>query len=475
MTNSTTLSTVTMPSTNEDLTPTQWAHNSIANLQWDLAKYVGIFKGVLTYYTSGPDQPSWKLVPQATISALRTMGPISTKATLKHYREYTNKLSVTKCSTVSSIKTVIPDEFRAFAHSLVRSRLVPELGEEIFDTQNDWKNSGPLEAEWLIPQKIELNSNQPILLYFHGGGFYEGAFSTYREPIGKLVTQAGILGLGLSYRLAPEFTFPCQLEDALATILYLTSDTNSGFGSNLNKIIVAGDSSGGHLTSILFHFMRDAGLGKLAGGLLWSPLLDATHSQPSTRELEHSDFLEAFNYISPGEDRLTVDNNPCFKLTYQGSSDEIRARMNRDGHYLCKIEHINHPLMSPLCDTNFSDLPTMLIQTGNGELLRDEAYLYAKKIYQSLTPENSDQIKLQLFDEMPHAFMVIPGFTKDLTCLNEALKFINKCLGLDNQPESKSSLRQFECYLVNTKGEINNFDPEFRAAEVPTWTQANPK
>ncbi|KXN66429.1 alpha/beta-hydrolase, partial [Conidiobolus coronatus NRRL 28638] len=222
------------------------------------------------------------------------------------------------------------------------------------------------------------NSSHSVLLYFHGGGFYEGAFSTYREPVGKLVTQAGVLGLGLSYRLAPEFTFPCQLEDALATILYLTTDTtNSGFGSELSKIIVAGDSSGGHLTSILFHFMRDARLGKLAGGLLWSPLLDATHSQPSTRELEHSDFLEAFNYISPSKDRLT-------------------------------IEHINHPLMSPLCDTNFSDLPPMLIQTGNAELLRDEAYVYAKKIYESLTSRNSDQIKLQLFDEMPHAFMVIP-------------------------------------------------------------------
>ncbi|KXN66543.1 hypothetical protein CONCODRAFT_11588 [Conidiobolus coronatus NRRL 28638] len=217
--------------------------------------------------------------------------------------------------------------------------------------------------------------------------------------------------------------------------------------------------------------MRDRSLGKLAGGILWSPVLDLTRSQPSARNPNIKDFLEPFWRISPG-DCLTVDNDPTFKLLYSGTTKKIRDRMNRDGHYLCKIEHINHPLVSPLCDHNFSNLPPLLIQSGMSEVFRDEAYLYAKKIYKSLNAKNSGNIKLQLFEEMPHCFMIVPGFDKDENCLREALIFIRKCLEcgeLGNGEGEEKRGGNFECYLVNTKNEIKSYTPNFKVASIPTW------
>lgn len=452
----------------------QYFKNKLISLKWYLAMYKGIARGIITYYTRGPEYPSWSLKSQSIIHALKAMDKVDVYPSLKFYRDHGNKLTTSTCNSTTSKKSKIPRKFRALAHKLVKYYLEPRLGSEIFDSLNHWDNSKPLEIEWLVPKNLELNAKTPILVYFHGGGFFEGSFSTYREPVGKLVSRAGILGLGLNYRLAPEFTFPCQLEDALATIIYLTSNTsNSGFGSSLNKIIAMGDSSGGHLVSILSHYMRDQNLGKLSGSVLWSPVLDITRSQLSARDPNTKDFLEPFWRILPGN-RLTVDNDPSFRLLYNGTTKEIRDRMDRDGHYLCKIEHVNYPLVSPFCDSDFSNLPPMLIQTGMSEVFRDEAYLYAKKIYNSQCTKNSENIKIQLFEEMPHCFMMVPGFDKEENCLREALKFIRKCLELDQLGDSEGSNKssgRFECYIVNTKSEIRHYVPDFKLDPISarTW------
>ncbi|KXN65129.1 hypothetical protein CONCODRAFT_13391 [Conidiobolus coronatus NRRL 28638] len=153
----------------------QYLKNKIISLKWSLAKYKGIANGILTYYTRGPDLPSWSLKSQATVHALKAMDKVKVYPSLKFYRDHGNKLTTSTCNTTELKKSKIPKEFRALAHNLVKSYLEPRLGSEIFDSLNHWENSEPLEIEWLIPHNLELNAENPILLYFHGGGFFEGA------------------------------------------------------------------------------------------------------------------------------------------------------------------------------------------------------------------------------------------------------------------------------------------------------------
>lgn len=80
-----------------------------------------------------------------------------------------------------------------------------------------------------------------------------------------------------SYRLAPQFPFPCQLHDALTAYLYLTEEAQI----QPSQIIVSGDSAGGGTALALLCVLRDRGLPMPAGGCLISPWLDMTHSFPS--------------------------------------------------------------------------------------------------------------------------------------------------------------------------------------------------
>jgi hypothetical protein len=101
----------------------------------------------------------------------------------------------------------------------------------------------------------------------------------------------------VDYRLAPQFPFPCAIQDVLAAcqceilvdsrnLLSILSDLyliQPPIGAshrpvNPNKVIISGDSAGGGLALALLQVIRDATLPLPAGGVLVSPWCDLTHS-----------------------------------------------------------------------------------------------------------------------------------------------------------------------------------------------------
>src|SRR5271154_72315 len=77
------------------------------------------------------------------------------------------------------------------------------------------------------------------------------------------------------YRLAPQFPFPCGLQDCLAAYLYLLTVQEP------SEVILAGDSSGGGMIVSMLVTLRDQGLPLPAGAAPISPWADLTHSFPS--------------------------------------------------------------------------------------------------------------------------------------------------------------------------------------------------
>ena len=61
--------------------------------------------------------------------------------------------------------------------------------------------------------------DQPIrraaMLYMHGGGFMFGSSESYDGFLSRLAADAGILVIGVDYRLAPEHPSPAALEDCM--------------------------------------------------------------------------------------------------------------------------------------------------------------------------------------------------------------------------------------------------------------------
>ncbi|KXN66511.1 alpha/beta-hydrolase [Conidiobolus coronatus NRRL 28638] len=395
----------------------------------------------------------------------------------------------------------IQDKFRQRAHELVKAHLKEVYGDdEWYGPESHWSKSHPLESEWVIPNHLTRSSNSNVILYIHGGAYIMGHFSQYRSALEILAQNTDSIVLGASYRLAPDYSAPCQLEDALAHILYLTSPIeDSGIGLSFDQIAVSGDSAGGGLSSTLNHFMRDAKIGKLAGAILYSPWIDLTTGQPSCTGCTDTCLLQSIE--NPTYERDNDGNllPGIFKTSFECSAFEIQNKMIERGHFFAPKKYINSPLVSSLCDNNFKDLPPALIISGEGEAFRDEDYLYHELINNSYSEEELSEFKippttLHFYEEMFHIFpMILPELEPSLESVKRASNFIKQCfaqksddfnsvqannpinLGIDNNASNLTASSQSRnLYLSTVKDHfLIPFSPNYRTATIPTWNSSN--
>lgn len=107
---------------------------------------------------------------------------------------------------------------------------------------------------WFHPEQQPVDDSGSVVLYLHGGGY---AF--YAEVSRRF---AGLLAHWLrrplfapDYRLTPEHPYPAQLDDALAAYRSLLER-----GIAPERIVVLGDSAGGHLALMLAVKLRELAL-----------------------------------------------------------------------------------------------------------------------------------------------------------------------------------------------------------------------
>lgn len=105
----------------------------------------------------------------------------------------------------------------------------------------------------------------PVFLFVHGGGFVRGDKHDPGTPrydlVGAWAVRHGWIGVTMTYRLAPEFTWPAGAEDVAAAVAWIRENI-AGYGGDPGKIVVAGNSAGAvHVAS----FVAGQGGGSLAG------------------------------------------------------------------------------------------------------------------------------------------------------------------------------------------------------------------
>jgi acetyl esterase/lipase len=123
-----------------------------------------------------------------------------------------------------------------------------------------------VRAEWTTTPGA---ARDAALLYFHGGGYVMGSLDSHRHLAAEAGRAAGIAGLALDYRLAPETPFPAPVEDALAGYRFLLAR-----GIKPERTALAGDSAGGGIVVAAMLAIRDAGLPQPACGWCISPWVD---------------------------------------------------------------------------------------------------------------------------------------------------------------------------------------------------------
>jgi len=209
---------------------------------------------------------------------------------------------------------------------------------------------------------------QPLLVYFHGGGWVIGGLDTHDGVCRFLAEHGGCRVLSVDYRLAPEHPFPIPVEDAVAAFAWAHENAAS-LGADPERMAVGGDSAGGNLSTALCLQNRDAGNPQPAMQLLLYPVTDAVGGQQS-RDTYAEGFL------------LTREDMKWF-----------------EDHYIPDGIDEADPRASMMRAADVSGLPPAYVATAGFDPLRDEGEIYAERMREAGVP-----VVLQRHPGMIHGF-----------------------------------------------------------------------
>jgi epsilon-lactone hydrolase len=161
------------------------------------------------------------------------------------------------------------------------------------DLQVDVRASLPGEprGDWFIPRG---HQSPNTLLYFHGGGYaFYGAVS--RHFIAMLAQMLQVPIFAPDYRLTPEHAHPAQQEDGMAAYLHLLAT-----GIDPKRLVVGGDSAGGHLALMLVAKLAAVGLRQPALVVALSPWTDIGRRGESQFGNDRYDMVQGYQTLQYG-------------------------------------------------------------------------------------------------------------------------------------------------------------------------------
>lgn len=240
-------------------------------------------------------------------------------------------------------------------------------------------------AQWIVPKK---QTDDKVILYIHGGGYVAGDID-YAKGFGTILSyKTNTKVFCVAYRLAPEYKFPCALDDVLESYNFLLN-----YGYSSNQIILCGESAGGGLIYSLVSKLKEKKI-KLPGALIaispWTDLTFSGKSMDTNKEKDPSLTKERLQYF--------VD---CF----------IPKEEDAKNHYIS-------PVFS-----DFTDFPPSLVFVGGDEILLDDSV----RLAENLTKANS-KVELVVTPGMWHVY-ILYGVKETKSDFLKIQKFISEITG----------------------------------------------
>lgn len=247
-----------------------------------------------------------------------------------------------------ALETLSPNEARAVLTGAQASIKVDVSGVQV-ERRNIDVDGEPLGIRVIRPQGAD--SDLPVFMFFHGGGWVLGDYPTHERLIRDLVVGSGAAAVYVDYTPSPEAKFPTAINQAYGATRWV-AENGKQIGVDGSRLAVVGNSVGGNMAAVVAIKAKETGTPKLRfQALLW-PVTDAHFSDASYKWFANGHFLTR-NMMQWFWDSYTSDPK---------QRNDIHASPLR-----ASVEQLK-------------GLPPALVQTAERDVLRDEGEAYASKL-----------------------------------------------------------------------------------------------
>jgi acetyl esterase len=152
------------------------------------------------------------------------------------------------------------------------------------------------------------------IVFAHGGGFSWGRLDDYDLIARRLCSATNAEVISVDYRLAPDYPFPCGLDDLCQVLREIGRE---------RLVAVAGDSAGACLAASAAQFVRAEGLIRLDAQILIYPMIEYYDRTPDGFHTLAGRFHPSFDAIRGAWDsylQAPVSVLPTYAVPPRGAS-----------------------------------------------------------------------------------------------------------------------------------------------------------
>ena len=207
---------------------------------------------------------------------------------------------------------------------------------------------------------------RPMIVFFHGGGWLLGSLDSHDMMARKISLATDCVVLSVDYRRGPESRFPTATDDAFDSVKWAAENAGR-FGADGSRLVVAGDSAGGNLATVVAVRCRDEAGPRIAHQLLIYPV-------------------------------TTCDLDIGFDMEFEGVMLYRDEMLWHQENYLSAPEDRTNPLVAPLL-ADLTDLPPATVVLAECDPIRPQGQMYADALAAANVPVTQAQ-----FPGMIHGF-----------------------------------------------------------------------
>ena len=168
--------------------------------------------------------------------------------------------------------------------------------------------------------------SRPVLVFVHGGGFTGGDKTRpgvfFYDNIGAWAARNGMVGVNITYRLAPANTWPAVTEDISAALAWVRANITA-HGGDPARIVLMGQSAGA--AHVADYLARHAAAPGLAAAVLVSGVYNPVNFAPGAPERAYYG-TDAALY----PDRAAAPRLPSLRIPLLLAIAELEPRGFRD-------------------------------------------------------------------------------------------------------------------------------------------------